>query len=66
MNNLYGENPCKDCEQRRPGCHGDCEQHRQWKEELNSKKTRIYHEKLLENKLDSFEAKRRASIAKRR
>lgn len=66
MNRLYGDNPCKECEYRRPGCHSDCEQHRQWKEELNERKTQITSERIRENQLDSFEKKRMKRSSKRR
>lgn len=27
--------PCKDCENRNPGCHDRCEKYADWKERLN-------------------------------
>ena len=56
MTVLYGENPCKGCKppKRQPGCHGTCEEHRIWKEELDSKKAQIFADKCRQSQLDSF------------
>ena len=66
MNALYGDNPCKGCERRSPGCHGTCDDHRAWKEELDSKKAQIIADKFRTNQLDSFEKKRIKRIKNRR
>ena len=68
MTVLYGENPCKGCKPPKwqPGCHGTCEEHRIWKEELDSKKAQIFADKCRQSQLDSFEKKRMKRKAKRR
>ena len=43
MNNmLYRGNPCKECGDRHPGCHGGCEKYKAWREEVDRKKNHIY------------------------
>lgn len=39
--------PCKDCEFRHPGCHGDCEAFKTWKHPLELMKEDLKRERLL-------------------
>ena len=51
---LYGNNPCRDCEERHEGCHGKCERYLGWRDEVNKKKDHIYRSRKGEVLATSF------------
>lgn len=51
---LYGNNPCRDCEERYEGCHGGCERYIAWKDGVNERKNSIYQARKGEALASSF------------
>ena len=53
--------PCKDCTERHPKCHGECERYKKWKEPMEkARKQKYINHKIDETILVSKEkAKRR-------
>jgi predicted ATP-dependent serine protease len=51
---LYGNNPCRDCEERHEGCHGKCEKYTSWRDVVNEKKNSIYQARKGEALASSF------------
>lgn len=49
------KNPCKDCEKRKLGCHGFCQEYQAWKAELDEVNRKRYAEK--ENQFNNPPAK---------
>lgn len=41
---LYKGNGCRECKERHPGCHSDCEKYLAWKQQLSEKKGKILDE----------------------
>lgn len=39
------ENPCRECERRCAGCHGRCEEYKEWRESRNIKNAEEYRKK---------------------
>ena len=34
----YANNPCKNCEDRYVGCHGECDRYKEWKDVVEEKR----------------------------
>lgn len=43
------QGPCKDCEDRAPGCHGYCEKYKEYRQELAEYKTKMSRARAWEN-----------------
>ena len=56
--------PCKDCENREIGCHGNCEKYKAWKAELQEMKKQIGKEKMKLYRLDGYTRKTRERLRK--
>ena len=73
-----GENvaipPCKDCEERRVGCHSDCEKYKKWrkakdeqyKEELEKRRSDIEYEHYVKSRQRKIRDKRVISEKQKR
>ena len=55
--NRKPETPCKDCSERKLGCHGKCERYKLWGEECASLRNKIYNEKGKEDIQSEFAIK---------
>lgn len=53
--------PCKGCEERRPGCHGECDLYKTFRAALDEFNEQIQHDREIEAALNQFdyEQKRR-------
>lgn len=67
---LYGDGPCRDCEERHQGCHSGCTAYTEWTVALREKKAAISKARKTSKDLDgvligsSRRRKRRAGIGK--
>lgn len=43
------QGPCKDCRDRAPGCHGQCEKYKEYRQELAEYKTKMSRARAWEN-----------------
>lgn len=50
--------PCKDCKDRKPGCHGTCSKYKEWNEDRLKKKEEMLHKINKEKLIDDYEAHR--------
>lgn len=43
---MAGKGPCYGCEKRYPGCHGKCEDYKEWRSDFDAKKNAVKEEKM--------------------
>lgn len=48
------DSPCKDCPDRKPGCHTVCERYKEFKEQTHEE----YVQRFRENEIESYEIRR--------
>ena len=60
------QSPCKDCLERKIGCHSECEKYNEYTERCNNERQKVYNAYRTERLLEKSEIEGRVKTLKRR
>ena len=56
--------PCKDCQDRRMGCHSKCELYTEWKKKFQDIQTQLYRHKMEDKRCRDYEMEKAKRMRK--